>query len=353
MVLILAGLVLGGAAALLSTTSMAAEQAKPIILTWSAPQPEIGFLGDQYKWYANEFEKRAGGRVRIKIHWDQSLAKYKDALPAVQNRTADIAFLGANYHLSQLPLYAMIDTIYNCHEDYVAATLASIDTAENEPNVKAELERQKIVLVAPYLGGALQMGFKKCINSLQDVKGMAIRTQGGIRAEFLRQLGANPVPMVSTDMYEALRKGTIDAWADGGIMPAHSHKIPEVAKCIYMINSGTPAAFGVFMNLDVFKSLPKDIQEMISKLNREFGVRYAEALMEVEPKLLQENEKKHDLKIMYPSPEDQNILFEAGRKANEIFVKQQESAGHTAAADVVSFYSNRLKKYEDERTKKK
>ena len=347
MVLILVGLGLGCMATLMSTTSMAAEQAKPITLTWSAPQPEIGFSGDQYKWYASEFEKRAGGRVKIQIHWDQSLAKYKDALPAVQNRTADIAFLGANYHLSHLPLYAMIDTIYNCHEDYVAATFASIDTAENEPNVKAELERQKIVLIAPYLGGALQMGFKKCIDSIQDIKGMSVRTQGGIRAEFLRQLGAKPVPMVSTEMYEALRRGTIDAWADGGIMPAHSYKIPEISKCIYMVNSGTPAAFGVFMNLDVFKSLPKDIQEMISKLKREFGVRFAEALMELEPKLLQENEKKYGLKIMYPSPEDRKILFEAGRKANEAFIKQQESAGHTAAGKVVSFYTNALKKYEE------
>jgi len=322
-------------------------------LTWSAPQPEIGFLGDQYKWYAKQFENRTGGRAVIQIHWDQSLAKYKDALPAVQNRTTDIAFLGANYHLSQLPLYAMIDTIYNCHEDYVAATLASIDTAENEPNVKAELERQKIVLVAPYMGGALQMGFKKCINSLQDVKGMSIRTQGGIRAEFLRHLGANPVPLLSTEIYEAMRKGTIDAWADGGIMPAHLQKFPEVSKCIYMVNSGTPAAFGVFMNLDVFKSLPGDIQEMIPKLSRSFAVRYAEALMDLEPKLFEENEKKHGLKIMYPSPEDQKILFEAGRKANETFIKQQESAGRTAAGDVVSFYSNRLKKYEDERARKK
>ena len=37
-----------------------------------------------------------------------------------------------------------LDSIYNCHEDYVAAMLAGIETIENEPNLKAEIEKQKL-----------------------------------------------------------------------------------------------------------------------------------------------------------------------------------------------------------------
>jgi len=44
---------------------------------------------------------------------------------------------------------------------------------------------------------------------------------------------------------------------------------------------------------------------------------------------------------MSPSPEDEKILFEAGRKANEIFIKQQESAGHTAAGKVLQLLYER------------
>ena len=75
--------------------------------------------------------------------------------------------------------------------------------------------------------------------------------------------------------------------------------------------------------------------------------------MKTEAETILEWETKFGVKKMYPSPEDQKILFEAGRKANEVFIKQQESAGHAAAGKVLNYYVSAMKKYEDERAKKK
>ena len=63
------------------------------------------------------------------------------------------------------------------------------------------------------------MGFKKCINSVKELRGMSVRTMGGVRAEFLKQLGANPVNLVITDVYEAVDRGMIHAWADAALAP--------------------------------------------------------------------------------------------------------------------------------------
>lgn len=353
MVLILTGLVLGCMATLISTTSMAAEQAKPVTLRWSLPMPEKSWFGPQYKWWASELEKRTGGRVAAQIFWMESLTKLKDALPAVQNRFADMAHAVGFYHPSNFPLMLALDSIYNCNKDYVAAMLAGIETIETEPNLRAEMEREKVVQVAPYHGGAFQMGFKKCINSVKELKGMSIRTMGGVRAEFLKQLGANPVNIVFTDTYEAVSRGMIQAWADAGVVAASSVKLPEVAKCLYMINSGTFLGAGSFMNLEVFRGLPQDVQQIILNLRKDFSVHFAQSLMDTEAEVIREWETKFGVIRMVPSPEDEKILFEAGRKANEIFVKQQESAGHTAAGKVLSFYMNAMKKYEDERARKK
>ena len=45
-------------------------------------------------------------------------------------------------------------------KDYGAAILAVLDTEENEPNLKAELEKEGVVPIAPYFGGVghLAMG---------------------------------------------------------------------------------------------------------------------------------------------------------------------------------------------------
>lgn len=352
-VLILTGLVLVCITNTTWTTCMAAEQAKPITLTFSIPAPETSWVADHFKWWVNEFERRAGDRVKIQKFWMESLTKHKDNLSAVKNRFTDIAWVTNTYHPSDFPFFMMVDGVYNTHEDYVAAILACVDTVENEPNVKAELEKQKVVHLFPWHGGAWQIVTKKCLNSIKDLKGMTIRTVGGIRSEFYKQLGASPVPLSAPESYEALDRGTVEASGDGGIVVMHMFKLQQIVKCVYMINSGTQVGSAALMNIDVFKSLPKDVQEIVPKLRRESAVRLAQSQMEMEAGMRKEWETKYGVTFKYPSEEDQKILVEAGRKANEAFVKQQESRGHQEAGKVLNFYMNALKKYEDERAKKK
>jgi TRAP-type transport system periplasmic protein len=354
MILILAGLVSGFVMTVVSTTCMAAEEVKPITLKWSSPLTENSWYGQQHKWWANEVEKRTGGKVKFQIYWMDSLTKIKDALPAVQNRFVDMAQIVGSYHPSNFPLLMMTDAIFNSREDYVAAILAFTETITSEPNLKASIESQKVVPLFPWHGGALHLGTKKCMNSLKDLKGKSIRCMGGLRTEFYKELGGKPVFISWSEMYEALDRGTIDVIGDfpigTGILIL---KLQEVAKCIYMIHSGAPLTTFIFMNADVFKGLPKDVQDVMINLRREYGIRYGEGLMDLEAKLLKESEEKYGVTLKYPSPEDQKMLLEAGRKANEAFIKQQESSGHTAAGKVMSFYMDALKKYENERAKKK
>jgi TRAP-type transport system periplasmic protein len=351
MLLMLAGLVWGSITSLTPTTCVAAEQVKPVTLRWSQPITENSWYGEQHKWWASEFEKRTGGRFKTQIFWMQSLSKLTDGLPVIQNRIADIAFMTASYHPSNFPLFITLDTVYNSGDDYVAAMLAALDTEENEPNLRAELEKQKVVHIIPWHAGGMQIGTKKCLNSLKDLRGMTVRTVGGTRNEFIKQLGANPIFMSSMDMYEALDRGTIQA-SEVTVMVAVTTKLNEVARCWYMTNSGTVLPSGVFMNLDLFKSLPQEDQEMILKLRKEYAVRFGQAVMDMEAETIREWETKYGMKRKQPSPEEQKILFEAGRKANEIFIKQQESVD-PAAGKVMRFYMNALKKYEAERAKKK
>jgi TRAP-type transport system periplasmic protein len=352
-ILILVGLALGCIASLRSTTCMAAEQVNPITLRWTSPLPATSWQAKQHQWYADELEKRTGGRVKLQIYWSESLIKVKDALPALQNRSVDMAHLPGSYYPNNFPLLMMCDGVFNSREDYAAAILALVETAENEPNVRAEIAREKLVPIIPWHGGASQIGLKQCVNSVNDLKGKSIRTLGGLKAEFYKQLGATPVFVSAPEVKEALDGGKVEVAGDLSIASAFMFKVVDVVKCFYMVYSGAPLTAFVHMNVDVFKSLPQDVQNMIPKLRREFGVRFAEGLMEYEAGLYRECETKYGLTRKYPTPEDQKILFEAGRKANEAFVQQQESAGRPAAGKVFSFFMNALKRYEDERAKKK
>ncbi|GAI82147.1 unnamed protein product [marine sediment metagenome] len=89
----------------------------------------------------------------------------------------------------------------------------------------------------------------KPIRSLEDVKGMKIRTFGAF-AEMYEGLGAGIVSVPGGEMYTALATGVIDAATWGSPGGFYSYDIQEVTK--YYI--GPPltviSAVGIIINLD-------------------------------------------------------------------------------------------------------
>lgn len=342
-----------GVMLLSSQMAVAADTFKPITLKFADTVPEKSWYGDQHKWWANEVEKRTGGKIKIQIFWMESLVKWKDMLQGVQSGMADIGWITATYHPSNLPLWFILDNMFNYRQDYVAAVLASMDTLDNEPNIKAELEREKIFLLGSHISGQAQVGLKRSINSIKDLKGKTFRTVGGAKTLYWQNIGVNPVFMPFGDLYEAVDRGTIFGIGDLAITLAHTFKLYEVVKTMYMHNGGGVVAGGLCINTDVYKRLPQDLQRVLLDLRREYGIRYGQGTMDLEASLYNEWQTKYGVKVQYPTPEDQAVITAAGEKANDTMIKKQESEGHKATRKVWDYYLKSLKKYEDERAKKK
>ena len=162
----------------------------------------------------------------------------------------------------------------------------------------------------------------------------------------------NPIFMAYSDIYEAMDRGTVDI-SNIAVTLSDAFKHYEVMKCVYMTNGGVAIATGLFMNRDVFKKLPKDIQDILLNLRTEYGIRYGKGVEDGELTVRRAWETKHGVTFKEMSPEDQKIFVEASNKATEYLLKKQESDGHTAARKVWNYYLNALKKYEDQESKKK
>ena len=341
------------------STTCVAQELKPMTLKMANAVAENSWFGKQHKWWASEVEKRTGGKIKVQIFWMESLVKWKDALPGIQSGMADMAWVSSTYFPSQLPRYLMLDNLFNFGDDYVASVLALIDTVNNEPNLKAELGKENIILICPHISGHAPFGTKKCINSVKDLKGKSLRTYGGVRTQFYKNLGANPIFMSFSDMYEAMDRGTIDALGDMAVVLSNAFKLYEVVKCVNLNNppgahgNGGALASGFYMSQKKFYGLPKDIQKMFLDLRREYGIRYAQTLMDDEDATRNEWKTKHGVTFMNASPEDQKFILEAGNIANEEMFKKQESEGHKGVRQVWDYYQKARKKYEKERATKK
>jgi len=346
-----------GALALALAVPAAAQELKPQTLKMANVVPEGSWFGRQHKWWVSEVQKRTGDKMKVQVFWLESLAKWKDALPAIQSGVADLAWVSSTYFPSELPGYLMLDNLFNFGDDYVAAVLAAIDTLESEPNLRNELRRADIILLMPHISGHAPIGTKAQLASIKDLKGKSLRTYGGVRTQFYTNIGANPTFLSFADMYEAMNRGTVDALGDMAIVLANAFKHYEVVKAVYsnappgVNGNGGALASGFYMSFKKFSALPKDTQNMLLDLRREYAIRYAQTLMDDESTIRREWQTKHGVKFFNPTPEDARFIQEAGNAANEQMFKKQEADGHKYVRQVWAYYQKAREKHEAERKK--
>lgn len=187
--------------------------------------------------WTKQVQKMSGGSLNIKIFPGGKLGKgpraqYKRAVDGV----ADLTFGLQGYTskifkrttMVELPALAansgeLVRKFWKVYSQYMAP------------------EYSKVKVLAVWVGEApVFMTRNKPIKTLDDIKGLKIRTPSANQSRWLKALGATPVSFPVTQMYRALETGRVDALL---VPPSviRSFKIGEVAK---YFTTGLDAAFG-------------------------------------------------------------------------------------------------------------
>jgi len=134
-----------------------------------------------------------------------------------------------------------------------------------------ELNDVKVLVIHAHGPGILAA--KRDVNTLEDMKGMKIRTTG-LAAKMAKYLGAAPVAMPQNAAYEALQKGVVE----GTFCPIEVLKGWKQAEVIdYVIETkalGYTTAMFVVMNKQKYESLPADIQRIFDEVGEEWIERH-------------------------------------------------------------------------------
>lgn len=213
--------------------------------------------------WGEEVAKRSNGSLTVRIHPGGELGKgpqaqYKRAVDGI----ADITFGLQGYTSSQFPRTLLVE-LPGIAPDAVAATKMvwkAIDA------IQGEYERTKIVALWTN-DRAVIMTRNKAVRTLDDVKGMKIRTPSKLQGDIIKALGATPVSIPVTRMYKALQTGLVD-----GLMVApsviRSFKIGEVAK-YYTVGPFANTAFFLVMNRKSYDGLSAEHRKIIDETSGE------------------------------------------------------------------------------------
>jgi TRAP-type transport system periplasmic protein len=128
-----------------------------------------------------------------------------------------------------------------------------------------EFAKQNMKLIYVQVLPPYQLWSHKAIKSVDEMKGLRIRSWGPYMPRMYSAVGATGVTLVAADWFEAMQKKMTDGgfWSvDVGM----GVKVEEVAKYVNMVNLGYNTGPMCVMNLDRWKSLPNDVKEVINQL---------------------------------------------------------------------------------------
>jgi TRAP-type C4-dicarboxylate transport system substrate-binding protein len=253
--IVVAGLL---AAFLFSATmpALAASEEKITLKAW-AFVPENHPQARMLQWFRKAVNERAKGRLEIVWAGGPELFKTKDIPTAVSARAIDVLSSPLGAYLSFVP-EAYLDAGPYWKPEYAPELSRELRDKVLSPAFETKM---RMKLLAYPLIVQMNVVTKKPVTKLADMKGLTIRgTPGGI-IDYIQALGATPINLPAEEVYMALERGVID----GAARPMSSYiqfKEYEVAKHI-VSNPLTYATLGLWITIDAWKKLPKDLQKIV------------------------------------------------------------------------------------------
>ena len=270
--LVLCG-VIALAAFLSAPNSISPVEAKTYNLRYSDLGPPRGPRAKALMWWADELKSRSSGQLNVKFFWSQSLVKAKATMKAVGSGLADMGTILGVYNPAEFPIWNFSNTPFLISDAWVGMRTWH-ELRNSRPELNAESGKQKIKILFNNTTGPVQLLMaKKPVTSAADLKGVKIRATGGWTTLF-KNLGASPVKIGFGELYAALDRGTIDGTIN--YTPyVKSYKHYEVASHLLEANMGQLLGYGGAINSKLFKSMDKNLQDILVKTSDEYMDVYA------------------------------------------------------------------------------
>ncbi|HEX5508000.1 MAG TPA: TRAP transporter substrate-binding protein DctP [Pseudolabrys sp.] len=251
-----------GAALLLSTATLpASAQSLTIRFAWYMP-PHTA-TANQGEAIAANIQKLSNGAIKVETYPSGSLLKESTMGQGIANNTVNMGIMAIHWWANQEPALEF-DTIPFLLNDDVAKLLPALK-GDVGKQINTILNKHNIEVAGWGFYGYAEsyVNTKHPIKVPSDLKGLKMRSEGKLSAQFLKSQGAIPVAVDSAEVYTALQRGTLDG-AVSGMSSIVARKWFEVGKYITAIHY-VPLIYPVQVNAKWWHGLTEQQRSIISK----------------------------------------------------------------------------------------
>ena len=282
-----------GAALVCAGASASAQETIRLRIASGHP-PANTYVNLMQNFFVPEVTKRVAEKTKHKVEFVEgyggAMVKVADTLEGVQSGIIDIGGFCFCFEPSNLPLHAFqimlpFGTMSPVKSLQVAR--AVYDKVPYMSKVFEDKYRQK--LIALIADNGYNLGTNFAWNSVADLKSQKI-AGAGLNLKWLEFAGATPVQSSLVDAYTSMQTGVYNGWI---MFPSGwvNFKLYEVGKFYTEIGFGAITWHGLTINSARWAKLPKEVQDIILEVAKEYEVRTGTVNEENYPKQLEELKK--------------------------------------------------------------
>lgn len=269
--------------------------------------------------FARLVEEQSRGKVKIQIYNNGQLGSASDYVANCQLGTLDMAVVNQSVLSSYVTDLAAVDIPYIIqsyeHADRV------FEGATGTYYTDEVRDRMDIHTLDIWEVGFRNLtNSKKAVESLNDVKGLRIRTMDNkVHQQFWKSIGADPVPMSWNEAYTAMQQGALDG-QENPLSVILGNNVAEVNDHLALTEHVYSSIF-FLMSDDAWNALTKEQQVIITDCAKEAG------LYEREEQRRQETEalgKLEDLGMKITRPDKQEFIDATEEFRKEFGTKYQK-----------------------------
>ncbi len=220
----------------------------------------------------NAITKATDGRLTVKPFVGGSIVPAYQELDAVEQNVLQLCYTCPMYNLDKWPAAGLISSRPGCLAGNALRSWYDYGGGYELMN-KMMGENYNALTFAGALSPLPPEVFfhsKVKLETMADIQGLKARCMGD-GGEIFKRLGAATVIIPGGELYEAMQRGTIDAFEYSTLASNWKMHFNEVAKYVYISSARAPSDPQVFyVNKQAWEALPDDLKEIVQGLVSKF-----------------------------------------------------------------------------------
>lgn len=300
--------------------------------------------GKEIQAWADRVYEASNGAIKINVYPSDTLGASNTFLDMLDTGVTDLQWASTVFSPDQFyyldAFYLPMMGITSCE----AGMNAFWDVYEQYPEVFAEEFKDYVPLIM-YSSGAGVIGSNEPIHSVDDTKGLVIRTAGGTCTDLCEAIGSSPVSMGPGDVYTSMEKNVVDGymfeWAG-----LDSFNLQDVTN-YYIDDNIFRTVLCIWITRDKWDSFTDEQRAVFEQCCGREGSKYFTDMYQKQTDATIQGIIDAGQEIYYPTEEEHTGFVVAAEKVWNIWAERTTSIAGVEPMDYLNSVQEAIAKYAD------